>query len=71
MNAADTEAPVQLDITGVRTLASTGTAVTLAADPQGHQLDRRAAGGRAGDIEGVTASGPVSRTRSRRTALSC
>ena len=34
VNAADTEAPVQLDITGGRTLASTGTAVTLAADPQ-------------------------------------
>ena len=34
VNAADTEAPVQLDITGVRTLASTGTAVTLAADPK-------------------------------------
>jgi len=34
VNAADTEAPVQLDIIGVRTLASTGTAVTLAADPK-------------------------------------
>jgi hypothetical protein len=53
VNAADTEAPVQLDITGVRTLASTGTAVTLAADSEGHQLDRRRAGSRAGDIEGV------------------
>ena len=34
VNAGDTEAPVQLDITGVRTLATTGTAVTLAADPK-------------------------------------
>ena len=34
VNAADTEAPVQLDITGMPTLASTGTAVTLAADPK-------------------------------------
>ena len=34
MNAAATEAPFQIDITGMRTLASTGTAVTLAADPK-------------------------------------
>jgi alpha-N-arabinofuranosidase len=34
VNAADAEAPVELDIRGVRTLASTGTAVTLAADPK-------------------------------------
>jgi alpha-L-arabinofuranosidase len=34
VNASATEAPVQIDITGMRTLASTGTAVTLAADPK-------------------------------------
>jgi alpha-N-arabinofuranosidase len=34
VNAADTEAPIKLDITGVRTLASNGTAVTLAANPK-------------------------------------
>jgi alpha-N-arabinofuranosidase len=31
VNATDAEAPIQLDITGVRTLAPTGTAVTLSA----------------------------------------
>ncbi|MBW8860935.1 MAG: alpha-N-arabinofuranosidase, partial [Acidobacteria bacterium] len=34
VNAADADAAVQLDLTGVRTLTSTGTAVTLAADPK-------------------------------------
>jgi alpha-N-arabinofuranosidase len=34
VNGGDTAAPVQLDLTGVRTLAATGTAVTLAADPK-------------------------------------
>jgi alpha-L-arabinofuranosidase len=34
VNATDAGAAVQLDLTGVRTLASTGTAVTLAADPE-------------------------------------
>ena len=33
VNATDADAPVQLDITGVRTLPATATAVTLAADP--------------------------------------
>jgi len=32
VNATDADAPIQLDITGVTTLASTGTAVTLAAE---------------------------------------
>jgi alpha-N-arabinofuranosidase len=35
VNAADANAAVQLDLTGVRTLASTATAVTLVADPKG------------------------------------
>ena len=34
VNAADAEVPVQLDLRGVRTLAPTATAVTLAADPR-------------------------------------
>jgi alpha-N-arabinofuranosidase len=34
VNASRAEAPVQLDITGVRTLGSTATAVTLAAPPE-------------------------------------
>jgi alpha-N-arabinofuranosidase len=34
VNSADMEAPVQLDLKGVRTLTSSGTAVTLAADPK-------------------------------------
>ena len=34
VNAADAAAPVQIDIAGARTLAPTGTAVTLAADPK-------------------------------------
>src|SRR5436190_4770956 len=34
VNATDADAAVQLDLTGVRTLASTGTAVTLSADPK-------------------------------------
>src|SRR4051812_9071081 len=34
VNAADTEAPVQLGITGVRTPAAPATALTLAADPK-------------------------------------
>jgi alpha-N-arabinofuranosidase len=34
VNSADAEAPVQLDVKGVRTLASSATAVTLAADPK-------------------------------------
>jgi alpha-N-arabinofuranosidase len=34
VNATDAQQPVQLDVTGVRTLASTATAVTLAADPK-------------------------------------
>jgi alpha-N-arabinofuranosidase len=34
VNAADADAAVQLDLTGVRALASTATAVTLAADPK-------------------------------------
>jgi alpha-N-arabinofuranosidase len=34
VNAADTDAPVQLDLAGVKGLGTTGTAVTLAADPQ-------------------------------------
>jgi alpha-N-arabinofuranosidase len=34
VNSADADAPVQLDLAGVRTLASTATAVTLAADPK-------------------------------------
>jgi len=35
VNAKDADAAVQLDLTGVRTLASTGTAVMLAADSNG------------------------------------
>jgi alpha-L-arabinofuranosidase len=34
VNPADADAPVRLDVTGARTLASTATALTLAADPQ-------------------------------------
>jgi alpha-N-arabinofuranosidase len=34
VNPADADAPVQLDLKGVRTLASSSTAVTLAADPK-------------------------------------
>jgi alpha-N-arabinofuranosidase len=34
VNAGGTDAPVQLDITGVRSLAAAGTALTLAADPK-------------------------------------
>ncbi len=34
VNATDADAPVQLDFQGVRSLASTATAVTLAADPK-------------------------------------
>ena len=34
VNATDADAPVQLDISGLSTLAPTATALTLAADPQ-------------------------------------
>jgi alpha-N-arabinofuranosidase len=34
VNSTDSAAPVRLDLTGARTLASTATALTLAADPQ-------------------------------------
>jgi len=54
VNAADTEAPVQLDITGVRSLASTGTAVTLAADAKAtNTIDAQAVAPVTSNVSGV------------------
>ena len=53
VNAADTDAPVQLDITGVTHAGADRHGRDARGGSAGHQLDRRRAGGRAGDVEGV------------------